>query len=99
MSTGPSEEKGMCSRFKAVPAGGVAGMFMTEVADTEEVLHLEEELLTNTESKQKSLESSKKLIEDKIIGFKFGMDNREADVTEAAKTASDIQDSLKKLNL
>jgi hypothetical protein len=99
MNTGPSEQKGTCSRFKAVPLGGVPGMITTEMVDVEEVLRLEEELLANTENKLKFLESSKKLIADKIIGFKFGMDDKEADVTEAAKTASDIQDSLKKLNL
>jgi hypothetical protein len=99
MSMGPSDRKGTCSRFKAFPLGGVPGMITTEVADVEEVLLLEEELLANMESKLKFLESSKKQIADKIIGFKFGMDNREADVTEAAKTASNMQDSLKKLDL
>jgi hypothetical protein len=99
MSMGPSDRKGTCSRFKAFPLGGVPEMITTEVADVEEVLLLEEELLANMESKLKFLESSKKQIADKIIGFKFGMDNREADVTEAAKTASNMQDSLKKLDL
>jgi hypothetical protein len=99
MSTGPSEWKGTCSRFKAVPVGGVPRMITTEVADAKEVLRLEEELLANTENKLMNHEPSKKLIEDKIIGFKFGMDDREADVTEAAKNASNIQDSLKKLDL
>jgi hypothetical protein len=90
MSTGQSERKGTCSRFKAVLPGGVPGMITTKVVDAEEVLRLDEELLANTESKLKFLESSKKLIADKIIRFKFGMDNREADVTEAAKTTSNM---------
>ena len=74
-------------------------MSTTKVADAEEVLCMEEEFLANTENKLKFLESSKKLIADKIIEFKFGMDDMEADVTEVAQNASNMQDSLKKLDL
>ena len=79
----PSENK-LKSIFCKTFAFSVPQTLGMEVAATEEVLSVEEELLANRRSKQQLLESSQKSIAEKIIAFKFGMDDRLADKKEAA---------------
>lgn len=65
-----------------------------DVAAAEEVLRAEEELLASRKSDQEFLESSQKTIADKIIAFKFGMDDRLADKKEAAESIDGVQGEL-----
>ena len=58
---------------------------------------MEEELLANRRSKQQLLESSQKSIADKIIAFRFGMDDRLADKKEAADNIDIVQGDLDKI--
>jgi hypothetical protein len=101
LSTVPSEceRRGSFSRLKTGVPSCALGATPTDVANAEEVLRVEEELLVNTSSKERFLELSKKLIQDKIIGFKFGMNERKADATEAKESVNDVQEGLKKIDL
>ena len=69
----------MRSFFGRTSAFSVPQASATEVAACEEVLRVEEELLTTTTSTQQFLESDHKNIADKIVAFKFSMDDRLAD--------------------
>jgi hypothetical protein len=75
------------------------GATPTDEANVEEVLPVEEELLANTSYKERFLELSKKFIHDKFIGFKFRMNDRKADATEAKESVNDVQEGLKKIDL
>jgi hypothetical protein len=66
-----------------------------EITNGEEVLIVEAELLATTENKEWFLESSRKTIVEKIIGFKFGVDKRKADVEEATQNVNVAEDGLK----
>jgi hypothetical protein len=69
----------------------------SEVASAEEVLKVEGELLLNTESKEWFLEASKKHISERIIGFKFGMEDRVADAKEAAENVLALEGAFHKI--
>jgi hypothetical protein len=66
-----------------------------EITNGEEVLIVEAELLATTENKERFLESSRKTIAEKIIGFKFGMDDHKADVEEAIQNVNIAEEGLK----
>jgi peptidoglycan hydrolase CwlO-like protein len=70
-----------------------------EIANAKEVLKVEKELLSNTESKERFLQTLKKNMEEKIIGFKFGVDDRVADAKEAANNVKEVEEALAKLCL
>ena len=70
-----------------------------EVANAQEILKVEEELLSNIESKKRFLQTLKKDMEEKIIGFKFGIDNRVVDAKEAADNVKEVEEALAKLCL
>jgi hypothetical protein len=93
--TAPSENK-LKSIFCKTSAFLVPQISAMEVAAVEEVLRVEEELLANTRSKQQFLESSHKTIADKIIAFKFGMDDWLADKKEVADNIDIVQGDLDK---
>jgi hypothetical protein len=65
-----------------------------ELAIAEEVLRIEIQLTASTESKQRFLKSSKQSISEKIIGCKFGMEDRNADAKEAAESITAIEGRL-----
>jgi hypothetical protein len=69
----------------------------SKVASVEEVLKVEGELLLNTEIKECFLEASKKHILERIIGFKFGMEDRVADAKEAAENVLALEGALNKI--
>jgi hypothetical protein len=71
----------------------------TEVAAAEEVLRVEEELIANTRSKESFLECSKTNIVEKLIGFRFGMQDRKSDAKEAAENLSAVEVALKSTDL
>jgi hypothetical protein len=54
-------------------------------------------LLLNTESKERFLEASKKHISERIIGFKFGMEDRVADAKEAAENVLALEGAFHKI--
>jgi hypothetical protein len=91
----PSKNK-LKSIFCKTSAFLVPQISAMEVAAVEEVLRVEEELLANTRSKQQFLESSHKTIADKIIAFKFGMDDWLADKKEVADNIDIVQGDLDK---
>jgi hypothetical protein len=91
----PSENK-LKSIFCNTSAFSVPQISTMEVVAVEEVLRVEEELLANTRSKQQFLESSQKTITDKIIAFKFGMDDRLVDKKEADNNIDIVQGDLDK---
>ena len=70
-----------------------------KVAIVEEVLEVEVELMANIASKELFLKSSKSRISHKIIAFKFGMDNCEADAREVVDNVKKLQESLDTCNL
>ena len=92
----PSENK-LKSIFCKISAFSVPQILAMEVATAEEVFRVEEELLANRRSKQQLLESSQKSIADKIITFRFGMDDRLADKKEAADNIDIVQGDLDKI--
>jgi AAA15 family ATPase/GTPase len=61
------------------------------------VLTVESELLAK--SKERFLVASKTSIPEKIIGFKFGMDDRNADVVEATKNVKMVEEEMKRTDL
>jgi hypothetical protein len=70
-----------------------------EVADAEEVLSVESELLANTESKERFLVASKTSISEKNIAFKFGMDDRNVDAAETAENVKMVEEDMKRTDL
>ena len=69
------------------------------VEDAEEVLHVEEDLLCSVESKEKSEKSLLKSMSEKIIGFKFGMDDHQVDSREASKNVEAAAEELKQIDI
>lgn len=55
---------------------------------------VEAELLASMEKKELFLETSRKTIAEKIIGFKFGVDDRKADVEEASQNVNVTEEGL-----
>jgi hypothetical protein len=95
------EQEGIFSKLKtgAPSCTPSATLIEFQVVIAEEVLRVEEELLANMSSKELFLESSKKLIQDKIIGYKFGMNDKKINMTEAKKSINDVQEGLKNIDL
>jgi hypothetical protein len=72
----PVDAKWCPLRLKPIASGYYwPPVLAAKVANAEEVLMVEGELLANIESKERFLVASKTNILEKIIGFKFGMDN------------------------
>jgi hypothetical protein len=69
----------------------------SEVASTEEVLKVEGEFLLNTKNKERFLEASKNHISERIIRFKFGMEDRVADAKEAAENVLALEGTFSKI--
>ena len=68
---------------------------LAEITKTEEVLIMEAELLAIMEKKERFLESLRKIIVEKIIGFKFGVDDCKIDVEEAIQNVNVVEEGLK----
>ena len=66
-----------------------------KITNAEEVLIVEAELLATMVKKERFLESLKKTIAEKIIGFKFGINDRKADVEEATQNMNAAKEGLK----
>jgi hypothetical protein len=78
---------------------GVGHVSDVDLATVDEVLRVEEELLGSSERKQQFLLASKKTMEEKIVIFKFGVDDRLADAKEAAENVIAVEEALVKINL
>jgi hypothetical protein len=83
------------SSSKPSRPSGLPRISPAEITNTEEVLIVEVELLATMENKEQFLESSRKTIAEKIIGFKFGVDDRKADVEEATQNVNAAEEGLK----
>jgi hypothetical protein len=85
------------SRFKlAISSYYWPSVSAVEIVEAEEVLVVEGKLLANLENKERFLETSKTNILERIIGFKFGMDDKNADAKEAAKNVKMVEEDLKR---
>jgi hypothetical protein len=80
---------------KPVLGFGPPRILASEITNAEEVLIVEAELVATMEKKERFLESSRKTIAEKIIGFKFGVDDRKADVEEAIQNVNVTEEGLK----
>ena len=89
-------ENNLKSIFCKTSTFSVPQISAMEVATVEEVLNVEE-LLANRRSKHQLLESSQKSIAEKIIAFKFGMDDWLVDKKEAADNIDIVQGDLDKI--
>jgi hypothetical protein len=96
----PVDAKWCAPRLKP-PAGSYywPPVSEAEVADAEEVLSVESELLANTESKERFLVASKTSISEKNIAFKFGMDDRNVDAAETAENVKMVEEDMKRTDL
>ena len=90
-----TDSKNLGSRLKTVDPS----ILNAEVASAKEVLRVELELLALTESKKVFLEESKKCIGEKLIAFKFGMDDRNVDLKEGIKNVKAVEEDLETINL
>lgn len=79
---------------KPVLGFGARRISPADMANAEEVLMVEAELLATMEKKELFLETSRKTIAEKIIGFKFGVDDRKADVEEASQNVNVTEEGL-----
>ena len=70
-----------------------------DLATIEEVLRVEEEFLVDNERKQQILLEAKKTMEEKIVMYKFGVDNRLDDAKEAAENVTAAEEALAKIDL
>ena len=95
----PVEAKLFGRKLKPVAGVGLSPVLIAEIVQAEEVLLVEGELLTNTESKERFLNASKSSIAERIIGFKFGMDDRNSDTKEAAENVTVVEEGLKQNGL
>jgi hypothetical protein len=98
LGTTPTDSNLYPSKIQLGSTSGAVD-FAHELAIVEEILKVEIELMANTTSKELFLKSSKCSIADRIIAFKFGMDDREADAREVADNAKAVQESLDTCNL
>ena len=70
-----------------------------DLATIEEVLQVEEEFLVGSERKQQILLAAKKTMEEKIVMYKFGVDDRLDDAKEVAENVTAIEKALAKIDL
>jgi hypothetical protein len=83
----------------ALSPSGIAHVSDADLASIEEVLQVEEEFLQGSERKHQFLLASKKSMEEKIIIYKFGVDDRLADANEAAENVVAAEEALAKIDL
>ena len=67
--------------------------------DEEEVLHVKKDLLYSIKSKEKSMESLLKAMSKKIIGFKYSMEDHQADAKESSKHVQAVAEELKQIDV
>ena len=82
-----------------VPLSGIGHVSDADLATIQEVLRVAEELLVASERKQQSLLASKKTMEEKIVVYKFGVEDRLADAKEAAENVLAAKEALVKIDL
>ena len=70
-----------------------------ELATIEEVLRVEEEFLVGSERKQQILLAAKKTMEEKLVMYKFGVDDRLDDANEAAQNVTAAKEALANIDL
>jgi hypothetical protein len=82
-----------------VPPSGIGHVSDADLATIQEVLRVAEELLVASERKQQSLLASKKTMEEKVVVYKFGVEDRLADAKEAAENVLAAEEALVKIDL
>ena len=70
-----------------------------DLVPIEEVLRVEEEFLVGSERKQQILLAAKKTMEEKIVMYKFRVDDRLDDAKEDAENVIAAEEALAKINL
>ena len=70
-----------------------------DLVTIEEVLRVEEEFLAGSERKQQILLAAKETMEEKIVMYKFGVDDRLDDAKEVAENVTAAEEVLAKIDL
>jgi hypothetical protein len=95
--TAPTDHPWCTSRQKPSTGFCFPKVLASEVASAENVLKVEGDLFLNSKSKERFLEASKKHISERIIGFKFSMEDKVVDAKEAAENVLALESALSKI--